>query len=64
MRPVRRAALPAKTPHGVVLDCGDGIACRASLLAADLARMLFLHGGVPRQPRTWVVPAPGTADVP
>jgi len=64
MRPVRRASLLAETPHGVMLDCGDGITCRVSLLAESLARVLFLRGGAPRQKRTWMVPAPGAADVP
>ncbi len=64
MRPVRRASLLAETPHGVMLDCGDGVTCRVSLLAEGLARVLFLRGGAPRQKRTWMVPAPGAADVP
>ena len=64
MRPIRRATLQAETLHGVLLDCGEGITCRISLLGAGLARVLFLRDGAPRQPRTWMVPAPGAADVP
>ncbi len=64
MRPIRSAILQAETPHGVLLDCGEGITCRISLLGADLARVLFLRDGATRQPRTWMIPAPGVADVP
>ena len=64
MRPIRHATLLAETLQGVLLDCGDGVTCRISLLGDDLARVLVLRDGAPRQPRTWMVPAPGTADVP
>jgi alpha-glucosidase len=64
MRPVRRATLAATHAHGVSLDCGSGLGCRISLLGEDLARVVFLRGGVPRQPRTWMVPEAGAADVP
>jgi alpha-glucosidase len=64
MRPIRRAALLAETAHGVELDCGDGIVCRISLLADDLGRVLFLRERKPRQPRSWMVLAPGEQDTP
>lgn len=64
MRPIRRARPLGETSHGLELDCGDGITCRISFLEDDLARVLVLRGGAPRQPRTWMVPAPGTADTP
>jgi len=63
MRPVRRATMTRDTPHGVELECG-GLTCRVSLLAGDLGRVTFLRNGVARQPRTWMVPAPGEPDVP
>ena len=64
MKPIRSATLSQTTDRGVQLDCGDGITCRVSILRPDLVRVLFLEGGVPRQPRTWMVPADGAADVP
>lgn len=64
MRPVRRAAAWRPMPHGVELECGGGLLCRVSLLADRLGRVLFLQGGAVRQPRTWMVPAPGTPDTP
>ena len=64
MKPIRSATLSQTTDRGVQLDCGDGITCRVSILRPDLVRVLFLDGGVPRQPRTWMVPADGAADVP
>ncbi|HEY2617085.1 MAG TPA: glycoside hydrolase family 31 protein [Acetobacteraceae bacterium] len=64
MRPIRRAALIAEMPNGVELDCGDGIVCRIALLADDLGRVLFLRERRPRQPRSWMVIAPGEQDTP
>src|SRR5471032_645913 len=64
MKPIRTATLSETTERGVALDCGDGIVCRISVLKPDLIRVLFLRDGVPRQPRTWMVPAEGAADVP
>jgi len=64
MRAVRRASAWRDTPHGVELDLGGGLLCRVSLLGERLGRALFLRGGVARQPRTWMVPAPGTSDTP
>jgi alpha-glucosidase len=64
MKPIRRATLSQITERGVALNCGDGIVCRISALKPDLIRVLFLRDGVPRQPRTWMVPAEGAADVP
>ena len=64
MRPIRRAALLAETPNGVELDCGGGIVCRVSLLGDDLGRVLFLRDRKPRQPRSWMVIAPGEQDTP
>jgi hypothetical protein len=34
MKPIRSATLAAQTERGVVLDCGNGITCRISLLGA------------------------------
>ena len=48
----------------MVLDCGQGITCRVSLLAPDLGRVTFLRDAGPRQPTTWMVPAPGERDTP
>ena len=64
MKPIRHAVLSATTERGVLLDCGDGVTCRISVLRPDLVRVLFLHGGAVQQPRTWMVPAAGAADVP
>ena len=64
MKPIRRATLIQTTERGVELDCGDGITCRVSVLKPDLVRVLFREGAAPRQPRTWMVPAEGSADVP
>ncbi len=64
MRPIRRAALLAETPNGVELDCGGGIVCRVSLLGDDLGRGPFLRDRKPRQPRSWMVIAPGEQDTP
>ncbi len=64
MKPIRRAHLAASTERGVRLDCGDGVSCHISFLLADLARVLFLRGERPVAPRTWMVPAHGSADVP
>ncbi|GGF32427.1 alpha-glucosidase [Aliidongia dinghuensis] len=64
MKPIRQAVLAETTERGVTLDCGDGIRCRISILKPDLVRVLFVRGAEPRQPRTWMVPAHGTADVP
>ncbi len=64
MKPIRRARLAASTKSGVRLDCGDGLSCRISFLAADLARVVFLRGERPVAPRTWMVPAHGASDVP
>lgn len=63
MKPVRAARLAAVTPRGVSLDCGDGITCRISVLLDDLVRVLFVRGTL-REPRSWMVPAHGAADVP
>ncbi len=62
MRPIRRATVLNETPHGVLLDCGDGLTCQIIILGDAAARVLFLRGGAPRQPRTWMVPPPGAAD--
>ncbi|MDQ2801644.1 MAG: DUF4968 domain-containing protein, partial [Pseudomonadota bacterium] len=64
MTPVRAAQVTAETGRGVSLDCGSGLACRVSLLGADLVRVLFLRDGAPRLGRSWAVPAHGDADVP
>ena len=64
MKPVRSASLAAAGERGVTLDCDNGISCRISLLAPDLARVLFLRDGAPRLDRTWMVPAHGMGDVP
>ncbi len=64
MKPIRSATVQEATAHGVILDCGNGIACRISLLLPDLARVLFLHNGTIQQKRTWSVPAHGSNDVP
>jgi alpha-glucosidase len=63
MKPIRHATLCQTTERGVILDCGDGITCRVSVLQPDLVRVLFQDGAV-KQPRTWMVPAHGAADVP
>jgi alpha-glucosidase len=64
MRPIRTAALQQETPHGLVLDCGEGITCRISLLPDGLARVLVTRASGLRQPRTWMVLAPGMSDTP
>ena len=64
MRPIRQAHVLRRTAHGVELECGDGLSCRVSLLHGHLGRVLMVRGGAVRQPRTWMVPAPGAADVP
>ena len=45
-------------------ECDDGIICRISFLLPDLSRVLYLRGDRPVAPRTWMVPAYGSADVP
>ncbi len=62
MRPIRHASLKQQTPHGVWLDCGEGLACRISLLPDGLGRVLLTRPDGLRQPRTWMVPAPGQSD--
>jgi alpha-glucosidase len=64
MRPLRRATLRETTERGVILDCGDAISCRISVLGEHLVRVLFLHDDAPRLRRTWMVPAHGADDVP
>lgn len=64
MKPIRAAVLLCATPHGVLLDCGDGITCRVSLLLGDLGRVVFLRDGKLKLGRTWAVPAFGEDDVP
>lgn len=62
MTPIRAVRLAAITPSGAELDAGAGRTCRVSFLAPDLARVLWLRDGKPRQSRTWMVPAHGAAD--
>jgi alpha-glucosidase len=64
MKPIRRATLADHDQRGATFDCGDGVSCRIVMLAPDMARVLFLRDGAVRQPRTWMVPAYGQADVP
>jgi alpha-glucosidase len=64
MKPVRSAHSVIETERGVILDCGHGLTCRVSILAPDLARVVFLQNGAPQQPRTWSVLANGATDVP
>ena len=64
MKPLRRACLVEQGERGVRLECGDGIVCRISFLAPDLSRVLYLRGDRPVAPRTWMVPAHGSADAP
>ena len=64
MRPVRSATLAGTDARGIMLQCGDALTCRISVLRDDLVRVIFLRDGVPRQPRTWMVLEPGTRDVP
>ncbi len=64
VRPIRTAYGAVTTDRGVTLECGDGITCRVSALKPDLIRVLFLRDGVPRERRTWMVPAHDAADVP
>jgi alpha-glucosidase len=64
MKPVRSAALLGETERGVLLECGDGLTCRISILKSDLARIVFLHNAVTTQKRTWSVLAHGETDVP
>jgi alpha-glucosidase len=64
MKPLRRACLVEQGERGVRLECGDGIVCRISFLAPDLSRVLYLRGDRPVAPRTWMVPAYGSADAP
>ncbi len=64
MRPIRRARVVARNADGMALDCGDGLTCRVSVLHEHLGRVLVLRDGGVRQPRTWMVPSSGEADVP
>ena len=64
MKPIRRAQLIESTSHGVRLDCGGGVTCRISLLLPDLARVVYLRDARPVAPRTWMIPAYGSPDVP
>ena len=64
MKPLRRACLVEQGERGVRLECGDGVVCRISFLAPDLSRVLYLRGDRPVAPRTWMVPAYGSADAP
>jgi len=64
MRPLRRANLVEQAERGVKLECDDGIICRISFLLPDLARVLYLRDARPVAPRTWMVPAYGSADAP
>ncbi len=64
MKPIRSARLIAATSHGVLLDCGNTITCRVSLLQGDLGRVVFLRRDALVIGRTWAVPAHGETDVP
>ena len=64
MKPICTVRLLHPTPHGVLLATDTPISIRVSLLAPGLGRVLFLRDDTPRQPTTWMVPAPAEADTP
>ena len=64
MKPLRRVHESLETDRGVRIECDDGVVCRISFLKPDLARVLYLRDDRPVAPRTWMVPAYGSADTP
>ena len=55
MRHLRQAHLVGKDERGLTLDCGEGTTCRIIAVTNEIVRVLFLQGGAPREPRSWMV---------
>ena len=55
MRHLRQAHLLGKDERGLTLDCGEGTTCRIIAVTNEVVRVLFLQGGAPREPRSWMV---------
>lgn len=55
MRHLRQAHLLGKDERGLTLDCGGGTTCRIIAVTNEVVRVLFLQGGAPREPRSWMV---------
>lgn len=62
MRHLRQAQVVGKDERSLTLDCGFGTTCRIVAVTDEVVRVLFLQGGAPREPRSWMVL--GQLDVP